>query len=216
MRVALCAVPLLIVTLQVWGAMRNGVAFDFDGFGKSIVNFFQDQGTTSVVVYKGIELGDKLPKQTNYTVAPVVNFLVNNQITKLFYHATTYAQQTTELALYGNNFGAALTYVYIPHNYAIGIGMGSNYIIELFHDFGWIGVIVINIVYGTILKRLDTFFKVRNNSPWKGMILLLFADGIIYAPRDSALSFITNGINFTVILYIFLASAMISLIFNRK
>lgn len=216
LRTIIIALPFLIVALQAWGTMRNGSVFNINGIFNAVGDFFRDQGTTSVVIYEGVELQNSFPVGVNYTFAPIVNFLLNNQITKLFYHTVLYTQQTTELALYGNNFGATLTYLYVPYNYSEGIGMGSSYVIEVFHDFGWLGVSIINILYGFLLVRLERYFSKPIKSPWVGMILLLFADGILYAPRDSALNFLTNALNFTVLLYVILVYVIAAFIKVRK
>ncbi|WP_308576491.1 O-antigen polysaccharide polymerase Wzy family protein [uncultured Fusobacterium sp.] len=208
--------PIGIMCLQAWGVIRNGTSFNTTGIFEPIISFFRDQGTTSVVVYEGIELQNEFPIGINYTFAPIINFLKNNQITRLFYHFPVYAQQTVDLALYGNNFGATLTYLYKPHNYLIGIGMGSCYISELFHDFGWLGVGVINILYGILLVSTERYLSKTKKLPWLGMILLLFIDEILYSPRSSALDFLTNGINFTVIFYIFITYILTIFIGKRR
>ena len=215
-RMLLYSIPLFIIALQAWGTMRNGSSFYITGISETIKDFFRDQGTTSVVVYKGIDLKNNFPSEINYTFAPIINFLKNNQIIKTLFHTTSYAQQTTELALKGNNFGSTLTYLYVPYNYKTGIGMGSCYISEVFHDYGIIGVCLINILYGIVLVKLENYFSQPTKSVFVGMILLLFADGIIYSPRNSAFSFLTNGINFTVFLFIFLIYFISSLLKERS
>lgn len=205
LRLLLILTPAFIVALQAWGTIRNGTVFNVDSILSTIQNFFQDQSSTSVVIYKGIELKESFPQNVNYTFSPIVNFFTNNQITKLFFNTVTYAQQSKELALFGNSYGASLTYMYIPHNYSMGIGMGTSYISEVFHDFGWIGIMLINFMYGLILSKLEMYFSKGRNNIWLGMVLLLFADGILYAPRDSAMNFVVNGLNFTVLLFCFIA-----------
>ena len=216
LRMLLYSIPLFIIALQAWGTVRNGSSFNITGISETIKDFFRDQGTTSVVVYKGIDLKNNFPSEINYTFAPIINFLKNNQIIKTLFHTTSYAQQTTELALKGNNFGSTLTYLYVPYYYKIGIGMGSCYISEVFHDYGIIGVCLINILYGIVLVKLENYFSQPTKSVFVGMILFLFADGIIYSPRNSAFSFLTNGINFTVFLFIFLIYFISSLLKERN
>ena len=106
-----------------------------------------------------------------------------------------YSGQTVETALYGKDFGAALTYFVMPHNYLAGVGMGTSYIAELFHDFGYIGVVLINILYGCIFAR-GAKYLVKN--PYIGALFLFMFKNIFYAPRYQAFFFFTASFTVTV------------------
>ncbi len=195
-----------VVGMQAWGSIRNNTTFKFTNIFDTIISFFSDQGSTLAVIYQGLELKDKFPDGVNYTFAPIVNFFTNNLFGKWIFDPVIYQGQTVDLALNGNNYGATLFYLFNPKSYLEGSAMGTCYIAECLHDFGWIAVALLNCLYGYLLCRLDREFE-KNKSrigSWKIMILFLFVDGILYAPRDSALGWVVNGLNFSVLIYILL------------
>ncbi len=199
-------VPIGIVGLQAWGTLRNGEAFQISGIWDTISDFFSDQGSTSAVLYHGAAMQEQFPADTNYTFAAIVNFFRNNVITQFLFDFEIYASQTVELALYGNNYGATLAYLAIPNHYLAGITMGTSYIAEVFHDFGWVGLILINFLYAYLLKLLEQKLSARvSGGVWGKMLLLIFVNGIIYAPRNSVFTFLAEGINLTVLLFVILA-----------
>lgn len=70
-----------------------------------------------------------------------------------------YAAQTVENALFGTSFGDAVTYKVHPTMYLNGYGMGSSYVAELYYDFGYVGVCIVNFFIGAFLRKLAQLNK---------------------------------------------------------
>ena len=93
------------------------------------------------------------------------------------------------MALYGNNLGASISYIVLGSRYLNGHGLGTQYIAELFVDFGIIGIIIFNLFIGYILTRLT---YINYNSCYKFAFLLSALSGILYIPRNFATTWIVN------------------------
>ena len=110
----------------------------------------------------------------------IFNFFTNNFLGKWLFNPVIYQGQTVELALNGNNYGATLFYLFNPKSYLAGNAMGTCYIAECLHDFGWVAAALVSCLYGYLLCTLDRALEKnsRRIASWKTMILFLFADGI--------------------------------------
>lgn len=200
-RLMTACIPIGIIALQAWGIIRDGLEFSFSGLLGEISDFFIDQGSTSVVIYKGFEYRNVFPKDVLYIFSPIVNFFRDNVITRFLFSFPVYAQHTAEYAVFGNNYGATLAYLYLPHLYLSGIGMGTSYLAESFHDFGWIGIALISLLYGLLLVVAERYLISNDKHVFKSAVLLMFVDGILYAPRSETLGFLTYGVNFTTVCF---------------
>ncbi|MEG1009789.1 MAG: O-antigen polysaccharide polymerase Wzy family protein [Clostridia bacterium] len=207
--VLICAIPLGIVFLQVFSFTRVNQSIQDFSFFKMFVDFFDTQGGSVNLIGQGYIYKDIFPNQ-NYVLGPVITFFKNNIFTKLFFGTHIYQGHTIEMALYGNSFGQTITYLVMPENYLAGIGLGSCYIAEAYKDWGYIGICIINSLYGVILAKFTQYF---GKNTLVTSIILLFVYNIIYAPRNSALSFIMAGFNFInvfTIVIIFVSAKLIN------
>ncbi|MGF3066279.1 O-antigen polysaccharide polymerase Wzy family protein [Facklamia sp. P12950] len=194
---AVLSFPLLILLLYNISNFRNGEPLSFD-LSESFLSFFKDQGVSITVIQYGKYFQDVLPDQP-YLFGPIIDFLKYNEITKMFFDFTYYKPQTIESAFWGNSFGDSISYLVLPYTYKLGRGLGSNYIAEAYHTLGLFGVYFINIIYGLVLRYNDMNFG-------RNIVLSYFSffmlSRIFYAPRSTALSFISSTFSFTNVIYI--------------
>lgn len=197
-KIRLCIIiPIAILFFSFWGAYRveNNKKFSIS---EAVVEFFDSQGNSCKIIAETFKRNSEFPKDRVYTIGPIVDFLTNNIVyKKLFGSTNAYFGFTKEGALNGWNFGSTLSYLHSPYHYLNGIGLGSCYLAEVVKDFGFIGILGISAIYVYIMiKTVKCYEKISITSG----IMLMFVYKIIYAPRDSALSFLGNVFSFTFIM----------------
>ena len=184
------SIPFLIVFLYAFNYLRNDLTVDTykSGFDTMLAFFSQQGGSVQIIgLEKNFSDLHYFPNSHLYSFGSIVDLYQNNFIFKQLGLAPGWEPKSYELAVNGYNFGETMTYLYRPDLYYAGFGLGSCYLAEMFHDFGFIGVIVINLLYGYILKRISSF-DIKN--VWYLFVFLIILTNILYAPRAGALSFV--------------------------
>lgn len=192
---------LMLPVLAIFFSWYSYWRFDSDmskfNWYTGFFDFFYDQGVTSNVIKRAYIYEDQIPNDTLYTL----EFMRSGLIAKLL-GIPVYHGNTVEHALYGGSYAHALGYILLKNSYLGGRGVGTSYIAELYQDFGYIGVILGNLLYSYILVRVTNVFKTR-----KIFVLTLqfyMITQILWAPRGSFSGFLT---------VLFYPSTIISLLF---
>ena len=194
----LILLPVVLVFLDYIMAVRDGKTYTFGGLFESVKHIINSLGGSFNVITVGYEYDSVLPNKI-YSCGNIIDFFTNNIIAKKIFGTVTYGSNTIEKALYGNSFSNTLTYFYKREMYLKGYGMGSSYIAECYHDFGYWGVAVINLLYGCILSNVGRFSRkhfLRNT------ILFLSCQSILIAPRSYTDGFISCFLNFSFLIAI--------------
>jgi oligosaccharide repeat unit polymerase len=183
--------------------------FTFIGIGDTLLSFFRSIGASTSVIKWGYMYDDQIPSGKSYILGSTLNYLKYNFISaELFGYSTG---QTVEFALGGYSFSNVLSYIVYPARYLSGQGVGSCYIAEAYHDLGYFGVIVINFLYGFIIRNWIIFDK---SHVWKTAISLYIISAFLKAPRGSADAFIPLVLNikllFIIILIIVIRKGIVS------
>lgn len=181
-----------IIFLSWYAYRRNGMSTDASAFGL-LQDFFESQGGTVDLIGYGKVYEKEFPGNKYYSLGPITAFLKNNVITNSFVSFPQYANHTEEMALFGDNFGQTITYLVMPWNYYEGIGMGTCYIAEVYHDFGYLGVLLFNILLGVIMRRFS--MKIGKSSPVIMGFYFVMIRQMLYLPRDIGTSFIMSAFN---------------------
>lgn len=204
----LILIPFVLVFLDFIKYSRDSMAFKFDGIWESIKDLFSSLGGSVNVIGQGYELMDAFPKGHLYSFGGVIDFLTKNVLLRPILGTTIYNDNTIEMALYGNSYGQTISYLgWGPTLYLAGRGMGSCFIAEAFHDLGFLGIGLFSSVYGIILTKVN---KLQKGYWIRNAIVLIALYHILYAPRDSAGSFISAFFN-----YSFIATVLIIYFFSR-
>ena len=88
--------------------------------------------------------------------------------------------------------------------------MGSCYIAEVFHDFGYIGIAIVNCIYGWLFAN---FNYIKYRGPIFMGISLLMMQSLLMAPRAYADGFIGSVLdlsNIEILLLIWLVSKCVN------
>lgn len=199
--IGIICVPFLISFLYFFGISRDGNVATAST-GEAIVEFMKGQSeSVNLIGYEKV-YESSLDEDKIYSLGRLKDFFENNIIAKVFLDIPVYGQQTPEAAIYGNSFGQLISYLVMPWNYVKGIGLGSCYIAELYHDFGYLGIFLFDFLLGILL--VNSLYIVKKENLFVVGIFLLMVDKIIYMPRDTTSNFLYTGINFTTILTIVL------------
>ena len=206
--IGLCLVPVVLILFDFIMANRDGRVYVNSGYIDSIKHIVTSVGGSINVITYGYEKNDDLPQKL-YSLGGIINFFTQNIFARSIFGIEQYGGNTVEMALYGNSFSNALTYLVKKSSFLAGYGMGSSYIAEVFHDFGYVGVALINIIYGKILASSN---KLESSKLVKNAIVLMASYNILIAPRAYADGFISCFLNFSFIMavvFVFVLSSIL-------
>ncbi|GLI56923.1 sugar isomerase [Propionigenium maris DSM 9537] len=156
---------------------------------KKVESFFISQGGSIHTITYGYQLKDYIPKQDiKYILGPLRDYLTQNIISQKLFGFENWQHDPIKKATKAALYGSTLAYMLFPEGYLAGKGMGSSYIAEIYHDFGYLGIIFGSLLIGMSLKKFDNYSV---NSWFKFVFLMLIIRRVIYLPRDSALGWIS-------------------------
>ncbi len=113
-----------------------------------------NQGFSINVIKWGYKYKDELPNK-NYIFGSLIDFVENGSFSSRFLGKNNgwYREgNSVEMATLSHNYAHAISYKVLGEKYLSGRGVGSSYIAEAYHDFGYIGVFLISVLIGVILK----------------------------------------------------------------
>ncbi|OUQ67899.1 hypothetical protein B5E53_07850 [Eubacterium sp. An11] len=175
-------VPFAIVFLSLVSAWREGIKISIDGLWNEIQDFFYQQGVSINVIKRSFQYEALLPEGKYYSL----EFLSTGVIGKIL-GAEPFVGNSVEHATNGFSLAHALSYVTMRGAYLTGRGTGTSYIAELFHDFGYLGVVFGNILYGYIIASMS---KLKGKNLFMTAIKLIIIQQILWSPRGGFSDFI--------------------------
>ena len=181
---AVAAVPLLAVLMTVLSSTRMGKNTQMTSVVDGVLSFLYDQGVTGNIVKRAYMYEDLIPKQI-YSLE-----ILHSGIFARLLGIPVYYGNSVEHALYGGSFTHSLAYVVLGPSYLEGIGTGSSYIAELFYEFGYIGVVIGNIVYGYIIAYIN--HPITKHNVFRMSVCFYFITQILWAPRASLTGFLSS------------------------
>lgn len=202
-------VPVLFLFVVTYGYIRIDQQYSSDGILDMIYDLFHEQGVTSTVLgYQLKHTNDPLMQQ-NFTFGQLWTLLTQNIFAKAIFGTESYAQNTVAAATNGHAMGQSLSYIVLRSEYLAGRGLGSSYLAETMQDFGLVGVAIINLVYGYVMKQIGQLEKY--SLPLR-LYFCYMIQGLIYAPRDTAIgpfmSFLTFSAIFANVLLVVLTKVI--------
>lgn len=175
-------VPTILVGMALINIIRWGNEITLSDFRNAFTDFFYTQGVSISVIKRGLMYSNVLPKGKMYMFGSIIEFLHNNIIGRAI-GLQQFVGNTVEHAVKGYSFQHAISYTATGSYYLSGHGLGSCYIAEAFHDLGYIGVIVINLIYGICIRKLFEFY---NHGVWMNALLFIALNSLLLSPRGSA------------------------------
>lgn len=189
------ALPLMLYGLNIYNTTRNSVEINNKDFWKNINDFFANQGSSLSVVCLEKQYHEEL-KTKRY---PYVFYSIVKEVERVFnreIYAPIKSVDEIEEKLYKqNSLGQKISYYYHKDKIIEGYGLGSNYIAEAYVDFGYIGVVLINILFGACIFLFNKFL-------YKNWILstvaLITTLSFMYLPRDPAFNWLNSITSFNL------------------
>lgn len=185
----LVLLPILIIILFFSSFIRMGESVSVDLVKNSFTDFIYNQGASLNLIKRAKMYANLLPDGKIYTIGSTLDLLQGNLFSRLLGIISYTSGNTVERATLGNSFAHAMSYIVLGNGYLNGQGTGSSYIAEAYYDFGYLGVISINFIYGVILRKMFNFQR-------KGIVAsalsLIMLNALLLAPRGSADAFIAE------------------------
>lgn len=189
------AAPFLLVLLGMYDSIRAGKRVESTSFIASLLDFFDQIGGSVNVIKREKYYEHRLPNIRFYSFTGIYNLLFENKIIAPLLHIKVFEGNSVAHALYGHSMSHTLSLYDYKGQYLQGHGVGSCYIAELYHDFGYLGVIIGNIVYGYLLKLINLM---PFNKPYICALLFSMLHALLLAPRGGFDMFINEAFGIKV------------------
>jgi oligosaccharide repeat unit polymerase len=176
-------------------SIRSKDHSDMKGRTESYKSFLLEQGRTGYLIGYAKDLQNRIPN-TNYSLNAFIKWYNQSYIANLFGRRTVETREVFSLEE-TRNFNWVMAYFSIGKKFFSGAGVGSNYIAEIYHDFGYAGIIILSCLYGLIL---GSFGKMMTRYPKYGAFFLLLIRNIIFVPRSASFEFLTNAFSISNII----------------
>jgi oligosaccharide repeat unit polymerase len=209
-------VALIMLPLGVLGlGLMNYVRAHTQAYGLTIVDLLVDafykQGASYTVLSRAYEVHGQIEMLgfKGYSFGGLTDYILYGPIgTNLLGTVDLYTGNNIHLAVQGHSFAHANAY-YAHWNYLGGEGFGSSYLLELYQDFGYVGVAVFSLFFGALLNAMQRLFQ----RGWLWATLVLISASIIFhTPRGATVEWIeyiwTPQFWFTIVLIVLCAAIL--------
>ena len=185
-RMLLIALPLAAFGLSALNYLRSGKGGEMAelGFFGAIVDLFYKQGVSFNVLALGFSaIPNLIGGNKCFTLGPFIDYLTQNRIGRVLFDSPALGSgNTITRAVYGNNFSHSMSLI-SHEDYLAGNGWGSSYILELFADFGWVGLVLGSVLLGWLLAVMVSGFR----RGWFGRtVILIGLTDLFFVPRAEA------------------------------
>lgn len=177
-----CMLPAAVVSLSLLSSLREGRIPSVSNISEELISFFYQQGVSVNVIKRSYQYSFLLPEDKYYSL----EFFTTGILGKIF-GFYPYVGNNIEHARYGYSLAHALSFITMKAQYLLGRGTGTSYIAELYHDFGYVGVIIGNIFYGFLLYRTSIL---QNKTYFVTVFKLLIIQELLWSPRGGFSDFL--------------------------
>ena len=191
--VLILGVPAGLVLLGAMNYIRegNGGAGGPANVLSIIADLFYKQGVSFRWLALGYGAIPFLPHHgfTNYTFGSFIDYFCNGSIAQKFFGAVNLGSSNSWIkAHYGNNFSHHLSYILLGESqYLAGHGCGSSYLLEVFADYGYLGIILFSLILGFLLVYGP---RLGGKNALLFSVLLLSVTNLFLIPRAEATGFL--------------------------
>ena len=159
----ICTIPLLLVGMFMIDFIRADKEMEHAGIADMFINFFYQQGVSAQVIGLTYDMRNILDDGRIFSFGQIIDNFNKNIVFQLMGTAVAYRPQTEEMAMYGHSLANTITYLQMHKSFLNGVGLGTSFIAEVWHDFGNIGLLLWNMMYGMIFAR---FFSWAQRGLW--------------------------------------------------
>lgn len=176
------AAPVGIFAMGAMNYTRAGSTIDGFGFMSLISDALFKQGVSFTVLGHGYDVDPQIQELgfRFFSIGGIISTITQGFIGQTFLGCPDLGSTNSAyLALNGTSYAHAMSFFAHP-NYLGGEGYGSSYILELYADFGFAGIVVGSFILGASFSLLSTMIGRR----WfGGMVALTAASYVFHMPR---------------------------------
>ena len=178
--------PIMMLVMGFLNYARDGEGIGNMSLSELLIDFIYKQGTSFGVLARGYLYGSNLPIREfrNYTFSPIIEYITRGNLGILF-GGTPFvsANNSIELALESDRYAHNISYIVLGQDYLAGHGIGGSYVMEMYTDYGMIGLFLLSIIMGI------SFIFMMKSSYKPGILLfsitLLILNNLFFMPRGS-------------------------------
>lgn len=178
--------PIMMLIMGFLNYARDGEDIGNMSLSELLIDFVYKQGTSFGVLARGYLYGSNLPVREfrNYTFSPIIEYITRGNLGILF-GGTPFvsANNSLELALTSDRYAHNISYIVLRQDYLAGHGIGGSYVMEMYTDYGMIGLFLLSIIMGI------SFIFMMKSSYQSGIlffsITLLILNNLFFMPRGS-------------------------------
>ncbi len=184
--VLLLATPVLVLLMGILNYVRDGVSAAGLNIPALFADFVYKQGTSFGVLARGYLYNKDFPFRDfrNYSFGPIIDYFSRGNLGRLLFDTApfTTTNNSLEMGIYSNSYAHNLSFVVIRNDYLAGHGLGGSYMMDLYSDYGWWGVIIGNVVLGMVFVwMLNSLYR---HSLIGGIISLMIIKEVFFYPRS--------------------------------
>ena len=150
--------PVLMLAMGAMNYLRDGAKLKFDSIFSLLVDFIYKQGTSFGVLARGYLYRSSLPirEMRNFTFGPILDYFYRGSIGINLLGSQPFKTTTNsiELALESNSYAHNISYLVLKKEYLKGHGIGSSYMMEIYTDYGFVGLFIASSILGFIFIAL--------------------------------------------------------------
>ncbi len=189
--ILMISIPASLVFMTAYSYIRVGAEVAQKNIFKLFFDFFYGQGVTFNVL--GIAYGyrNNLPERAwrNYTFGGMIDYIVHGRIGQMLFGTDPLPEGNNWTnGTLSNNFSHNFSYLVRKKDYLNGQGWGSSYMIETYIDFGYVGLVIFNLILGILLIYM---LKRFGKNILLDTIFLLSLTTIFLIPRAEATGWIS-------------------------
>lgn len=178
--------PIMMLVMGFLNYARDGEGIGNMSLSELLIDFVYKQGTSFGVLARGYLYRSNLPVREfrNYTFSPIIEYITRGNLGILF-GGTPFvsANNSLELALTSDRYAHNISYIVLRQDYLAGHGIGGSYVMEMYTDYGMIGLFLLSIIMGI------SFIFMMKSSYQSGIlffsITLLILNNLFFMPRGS-------------------------------
>lgn len=182
--------PVGIIAMGLVSVIRaNAQIVNFSLFDSLVTAIYQ-QGVTYEVLSKGYAAREMIAAMgfKGFSFGALTDYILQGPFGIYILGNTNLGSSNSiDLAVQGHSYAHTMSY-YMHWRYLQGAGWGSSYLLELYQDFGSLGVSIFSFVFGMILSYLPRLLK---RSWLTGTLTLTICIVIFHMPRGAAIEWIS-------------------------
>lgn len=178
---SLCLLPFGVLAMGAMNYLRDGQKVTIDMI-TLLADAFYKQGVSFDVLGHGFTVSDKVSELgfRFFTLGGVIDDVSRSFVGEYLLGTQALPDyNSVELALQGHSYAHTMSYFAHPY-YLLGEGYGSTYTLELYQDFGYLGIALGS---GLIAYILCLMSQNIGKSWFGGLLALIVALNVIHMPR---------------------------------